>query len=109
MFKMMYWIHSIVWFFLVIVFLLKYFINKINVPILLFRLLYMIMVVTGVGMISLINFPLKFVVKGLLAIGLIVMMELLLRNQKKGISDSWILLIFLLLLNAIVMMAYNLI
>ncbi len=73
------------------------------------RLFYLIMIISGVGMLVMLGFPLLYVFKGILAIMLIGFMEVIVGRRKRSESTKkfWIGAIVLLLV--ILAIGYNLI
>ncbi|MBE3593660.1 MAG: DUF1516 family protein [Candidatus Carbobacillus altaicus] len=69
-------------------------------PVVLLRLFYLVMIVSGVGMLIALQFPLFYIVKGLLAFVLIGMIEMVLARRKKGTVSpvQWGVLLILLVL-----------
>ncbi|SFE63861.1 Protein of unknown function [Bacillus sp. OV194] len=101
--------HSGSWAIMVILFLITYFTKSQKITLMLQRLFYLIMIVTGVWMLSILHFPLTYVLKGVLAIVLIGVMEMLVARKRKGspMPAMWIVLIILLVV--IVLMGYGVI
>ncbi len=73
------------------------------------RLFYLIMIISGVGMLAMIGFPLLYILKGILAIMLIGFMEVIVGRRKRSESTKkyWIAVIVLLLI--ILSIGYDLI
>lgn len=77
------------------------------------RLFYIIMVVTGVGMLISYKFPLIYIVKGILAIWLIAVMELILARsgqetaQGASTGSYWVQLVISLII--VVLIGFNVI
>lgn len=69
-------------------------------PVMLLRLFYLVMIISGVGMLIALQFPLFYVVKGLLALVLIGTIEMVLARRKKdSVSPiQWAVLLILLVL-----------
>lgn len=109
MFQTFYSIHASVWLLLVISFFITYFITKRKVPHIVLRVLYVVMLGTGISMLSLIGFPPTYVVKALLAFALVGVMETMIARKKKGkdTRSIWIVLIIVLVL--ILLMGFNVI
>ncbi|MDM5197230.1 DUF1516 family protein [Fictibacillus enclensis] len=108
MFNILLQSHSGSWAILVILFLITYFTRQ-KITLMLQRLFYLIMIVTGVGMLVQLHFPLHYVLKGILAIVLIGVMEMMVARKRKGnpMAAMWIVLIILLAL--VLLLAYNVI
>jgi hypothetical protein len=106
MFNMFYHSHAGSWFLTILFFLLSYFfmskgkltVSKVIHMIL--RLFSLIMIATGVGMLIGLHFPLTYVVKGLLALILIGLMEMILVRSRKGkaVKPLWITFVIVLIL-----------
>ncbi|WP_059103711.1 YisL family protein [Shouchella shacheensis] len=107
--------HEGSWAFLAILFVVSYFLYRANknragtIIQMILRLFYLIMIVTGAGMLYGYGFPTMFVVKGILALVLIGFMEMTLAKTKRGESAlvGWILVVVTLLL--VVLMGYQVI
>ncbi|SDN25056.1 Protein of unknown function [Fictibacillus solisalsi] len=108
MFNIFYQSHTGSWAILIILFLITYFTRQ-KVTLMLQRLFYLIMIVSGVGMLAQLNFPLHYVIKGILAIVLIGVMEMMVARKRKGnpMAAMWIVLIILFAL--VLLLAYNVI
>ncbi|RXI97747.1 DUF1516 family protein [Anaerobacillus alkaliphilus] len=82
--------HAYFWMLLVLLFFVSFFLYRANIAKgakithMVLRLLYVIMIGTGVGMLVMIGFPLTHIIKGVLAIALIYFMEMILVRTKKG-------------------------
>jgi peptidoglycan/LPS O-acetylase OafA/YrhL len=98
--------HADSWFWILIFFLLSYvFLRKEKTTLEkvakgLFRLVSLVMVVTGIGMLIAFHFPATYVVKGILAILMLGVMEAILGMTKRGkkTGSYWILVIILFVL-----------
>jgi hypothetical protein len=101
--------HEGSWLFVVIAFLLSAVFQGQKVTPILLRIFYLIMLVTGVGMLGMLGFPAVFIIKGILAIILIGIMEMILGRQrrKKPTLALWIL--FVILLVVVVLMGFQVI
>jgi hypothetical protein len=99
-------IHGDSWFWILLFFVLSVLSIKKEKPMLkkvsgiALRLFSALMIVTGVGMVIAFQFPLTYVIKGILAIGMIGIMEAILMMTSKGKKTGpfWIVLIALLAL-----------
>lgn len=100
MYNILYQSHAGSWALLLIFFFLSYFLQKQKWLAMITRLFYLIMLISGIGMLFLLKFPLVFIVKGLLAILLISFMELILvkKKQEKPHTLFWILFVIDLIL-----------
>ncbi len=92
LFNIFYQSHIGSWAITVLLFFLSYFLlNKGKagkIVHMILRLFYVIMIVTGVGMLFGIGFVLTYVLKGVLALWLIYFMEMILVRTKKGVLDA---------------------
>lgn len=73
------------------------------------RLFYVIMLVSGVGMLAAINFDLFYVTKGLIAILMLAFMEVAAGKAKRNENSLGSLFIVLLLLLVVVLMGFRVI
>mgnify|MGYP001943119622 CR=1 FL=1 len=109
--NMLYQSHAGSWAITVLLFIVSYVLLKMGKPKgqkvthMILRLFFVIMVVSGLGMLILYQFPLMYVVKGILAIWLIVMMERILARTEVGgaqtsspVGKYWIQMVIALLL-----------
>jgi hypothetical protein len=84
--------HAYFWVILVVLFFATFFLYRANVAKgakithMVLRLLYVIMVGTGIGLLVLKAFPFTYIIKGLLALSLVYFMEMILVKTKKGMS-----------------------
>ncbi len=101
--------HSGSWGVLVILFLISAIFPKQKISLMIQRLFYLVMIVSGVWMLSLIGFPLQYVIKGICALILMGLMELIVMNRRKGkpTAVAWILLVVFLAI--VLMLAYKII
>ncbi len=106
------------WAFLVVLFLVSYFLLKTQktkaatIVQMILRLFYLIMIISGIGMLIGYGFPVQYTLKGVLAIVLIGSIEGLLGKTKKGTIGTkapayWGVIIALLLL--VILMGFNVI
>ncbi len=110
MFQTLYSIHASSWAILVITFFITYFIQKRKVPHMILRLFYVVMLGTGIGMLSMMQFPATYVVKGLLAVILIAVMEIMLSRRKKQLTlNGFIWGALLAVLTLILLFGFNVI
>lgn len=118
MYNALYQSHIGSWAILVILFFICYFLVKsgkakgAKIVHMVLRLFYIIMLVTGIGMLVNLGFPLMYIVKGALAFFLIYAMEMILVRTKKGTLGSqatmyWAILIITLVL--VVLLGYGVI
>lgn len=94
------------WGAMVLLFILSLILRKQKITVMLLRLSYLLMLGTGIGMIVNIfkasGFQLFYLLKGLLAVGLIGMMEMVVTRVQKGVRVAPVLWIVLVLLLAVV-------
>lgn len=101
LFNIFYQSHAGSWAFIFLLFLLSAIFRRQKVTGMLLRLFYLIMLVSGIGMLIGLGFPLLYVVKGILAVLLIGIMEMILGRLKRGEANGgpmpvfWILLVVL--------------
>jgi uncharacterized membrane protein SirB2 len=71
------------------------------------RLFYVIMIVSGIGMIYIVDYSTQYVMKGLLAIVLIAIMESIVVRRRKGkvVKTYWIL--FAIFLPIVLIIGYT--
>lgn len=100
-------IHSSTWFFLLLLFFLSYFLRNKKVTLMLLRLAAVLMVVSGVGLLVSLQFPGHYIVKGILAILLIAVMEMLIGRQKRGQSTGVFWVINIILIVLVVLMGFS--
>lgn len=102
-------IHSGSWGILIILFLISVIFPKQKISLMLQRLFYLVMLVTGVWMLILMHFPKQYDVKGILALILMATMELIVANRRRGRPTiiAWIL--FVVLLIVILLLAYKIV
>lgn len=109
MFQTLYSIHASVWLLLIISFFITYFVTNRNISKMIFRTLSLLMLGTGISMLYLMNFPLTFLVKGMLAVLLVTSMELLIARKIRHRSTTFIWIIFVLTLTVILLLGFNII
>ncbi|MDN4074901.1 DUF1516 family protein [Fictibacillus terranigra] len=109
MFDMFYEMHRGSWAILIVLFLITYFTKSQKISLMLQRLFYLIMIVSGAGMLVTLNFPLQYVLKGVLAIVLIGVMEMLVARKRKGSPMPMMWIVLIILLAIILMMGYGVI
>ncbi|WP_240377350.1 DUF1516 family protein [Bacillus piscicola] len=93
-------LHSSSWFLLILFFLISYFASGQKVTLMLQRLLALVMIISGIGLLVSLSFPAHYIVKGILAILLIGIMEMLVvrKKKQKGTGFFWVLWIILVAL-----------
>ncbi|WP_028559540.1 DUF1516 family protein [Paenibacillus pinihumi] len=107
--------HSGSWAFLLILFVVAFLLAKggkakgAKIVGMVLRLFYIIMLVSGVGMLIGFSFPLMFIIKGILAVILIGLMEMILgRTQRRENTGMfWILLVIIVAI--VVLMGFGVI
>lgn len=110
--------HAYFWMVLVLLFFVTFFLYRSNVAKgakithMILRLFYVIMIVTGIGLLISYGFPFPYILKGVLAISLIYFMEMILVRTKKGSSEKpmayyWIMCLATLML--VVLIGYEII
>lgn len=109
MFNIFYQSHAGSWAILLIFFLLSYFFQNQKWLAIITRIFYLIMIVSGVGMLVLLKFPLVFIIKGLLAILLIGIMEMIFEKKKKGEPHTVFWLFFAIELILVILLGFNVI
>lgn len=100
--------HAYFWMVLVVLFLMTFFLYRANISKaakithMVVRLLYIIMVGTGITLLYLIQFPATHILKAVIAIVLVYFMEMILVKTKKGFSQKLLIPYWLLCLVALV-------
>jgi len=95
--------HSAAWLIMVILFILSIAFKKQKVTPMILRLFYLIILGTGIGMLINLSFPLTYVLKGILAVVLIGLMEMILGRTKRGegskmpVPAFWVIWVVLLI------------
>ncbi|WP_010269249.1 DUF1516 family protein [Paenibacillus senegalensis] len=109
LFNIFYQIHAGSWAILVIFFLLTCFLRKQKVTGMITRLFYVLMLVSGAGMLYMLGFPMMYVIKGILAVALIAFMEMIQGRLRRGEPTliHWVVMVILLAL--IVLMGFGVI
>ena len=92
--------HSGSWALIPIFFIISCIFLRQKVTSMILRLLYLIMIITGIGMLIKLDFPLEFTIKGILAFILIGIMEkiLALLREKKSTVIYWVIWVILIVL-----------
>ncbi|WLR47275.1 DUF1516 family protein [Halobacillus litoralis] len=106
---MFYSIHASTWLIVVLLFALSMTLKKNTLSKMLLRLTYLVMITTGIVMLVQFQFPVIYIVKGLLALAMIGTMEALLARKRKGESSPFIWVFFVLLLLFVLLIGFNLI
>lgn len=107
------------WAALLVLFFVTFFLYKKNVEKgakivhMILRLIYIVMIVSGVILLSMMAFPFNYILKGILAISLMYFMEMILVKTKNGTADGktiayyWIMCIVTIML--VVLMGFKVI
>lgn len=101
--------HAGSWAILVLLLVVSYFAPKQKITPMIQRLFYLIMIISGVGMLAMIGFPLLYILKGILAIMLIGVMEVIVGRRKRSESTKKFWIAFVVLLLLILSIGYDLI
>ncbi|MBP1931727.1 DUF1516 family protein [Ammoniphilus resinae] len=107
--------HAGSWFFLILFFVISYILlskGKVGagrITQMLFRLFMLIMLISGIGMLIGFSFPLIYVIKGVLAVALIGIMEMLLGRVKRGEEGKTFWILFVVLLLLVLLIGFNVI
>lgn len=109
MYNIFYQSHAGSWAILVIFFVLSYFFQKQKWLPMILRLFYVIMLVSGISMLVLMKFPLVYIVKGILAIGLIGVMEMLLVKKRKEEPHTLLWVLYSVFLLAVLILGFQVI
>ncbi|PLT31271.1 DUF1516 family protein [Peribacillus deserti] len=99
--------HASSWAILIILFLISYFMNKQKISLMLQRLFYIVMLGSGIGMLIMGHYPGIYFVKGILAIILIGLMEMLIVRKRKEKKHTILWIPFIIVLAAILGIAYR--
>ncbi|MFD0620049.1 MULTISPECIES: DUF1516 family protein [Paenibacillus] len=108
-FNIFYQSHAGSWAILVLMFVISCIFKRQKVTPMITRLFYLIMLVSGIGMLVKLNFPLMYIVKGILALGLIGMMEMIMGRLRRNEPTMMFWIILVVLLALIVCMGYGVI
>ncbi len=96
------------WGAMLLLFFLSLFLRKQKITVMLLRLSYLLMLGTGIGMLINSGFHYFYLLKGLLAIVLIGMMEMIVVNVQKGVSAKPVLwIVFAILIIVVPAMGYG--
>ncbi|WP_409346266.1 DUF1516 family protein [Paenibacillus sp. MBLB4367] len=99
--------HAGSWLITIILFVLSCLFLGQKVTPMLLRLFYLIMLVSGVSMLVLLEFPRTFIVKGLFAIILIAAMEMILGRRRRNQSTKPLWFVFSPVLVFVVLLGFN--
>ncbi|TGA97986.1 DUF1516 family protein [Sporolactobacillus shoreae] len=100
-------IHSSVWGIMILLFIISLIFYRQKIWSMILRLAYLVMIVTGVWMLTLHHFPALYDIKGVLAILLIGLMEMALGRRQKQKSVSLILVFAAIDLILILLIGYK--
>ncbi|MFB4164455.1 DUF1516 family protein [Alteribacillus sp. JSM 102045] len=101
--------HAGSWFFLILFFVISYFFTKQKITLMLQRLFALIMIITGIGTLFFYNFPLLYILKGVLAIILIAVMEMLIARKKRNEPQGGLWAACIILIIAVLLLGFNVI
>ena len=107
MFNILLQSHSGSWAILVLLLVISYFAPKQKISLMVQRLFYLIMLGTGIGMLFILGFPLIYVLKGILAIVLIGVMEMIVGRRKRAESTKMLWIACIVLILVIISIGYN--
>ncbi|SFP86593.1 DUF1516 family protein [Salibacterium halotolerans] len=109
MFDMLQATHEGSWFLLVIFFFISYFVPKQKITLMIMRLFAVIMLISGIGMLLSLGFPLLYIFKGVLALIAIALMEITIAGKKRGEARAGMTGLLVILLILIVLIGYGVI
>lgn len=109
LFNIFYQIHAGSWAILVIFFILTCFLRKQKVTGMITKLFYLLMLVSGAGMLFMLGFPMMYVIKGILAVALIAFMEMIQGRLRRGEPTLVHWLVMVVLLVVVVLMGFGVI
>lgn len=100
LFNIFYQSHAGSWAILILFFVLTCIFRKQKVTAMITRLLYLVMLISGAGMLFIWGFPMVYVIKGILAIVLIALMEMIQGRLRRGEPTlvHWIIMVVVLAL-----------
>ncbi|MBM7644127.1 membrane protein implicated in regulation of membrane protease activity [Scopulibacillus daqui] len=101
--------HGDSWAILVILFLLSVIFKKQKITLWLQRLFYIVMIVSGVAMLAKFGWPGLFIMKGILALILIGLMEMIVVRTKKQKPAAVFWILFIIILIIILLIGYQVI
>ncbi len=113
MYNIFYQSHAGSWAVLVLLLFVSFFAYKQNISLMIQRLFYLIMIISGAGMIVLQftmgSFPLLYIFKGIIAIALIGVMEMIVGRRKRSESTKTHWIAFAVLLLIVLLIGYDVI
>lgn len=89
------------WGVMLLLFILSLVLRKQKITVMLLRVTYLVMLVSGIAMLFYIKFPMMYVIKGILAVALIGVMEMILGKALRGdraVPLLWVLFVILIIL-----------
>ncbi|SDH83249.1 Protein of unknown function [Alteribacillus persepolensis] len=101
--------HAGSWFFLILFFVISYLFAKQKITLMLQRLFALIMIISGAGMLVFYGFPLLYILKGVLAILLIAVMEMLVARKKRGEPQGGLWAACIVLIIVVLLLGFNVI
>lgn len=103
--------HAGSWAFIIILFVVSAIFYRQKITPMILRLFYLIMLVSGIGMLIGYGFPVKYVVKGIIAIAVIGLMEMILGRMKRGqgkeSSTKILFIVWAVLILIVVLLGYG--
>ncbi|WP_026692614.1 DUF1516 family protein [Peribacillus kribbensis] len=103
----LYHTHAGSWAILILLFLISYFASRQKITLMIQRLFYLIMLGSGIGMLILGHFNGRYIIKGIAAVILMGIMEMLVARKRKGKKHAGFWIVFVILLAFILLVAYN--
>ncbi|SFL49563.1 DUF1516 family protein [Salibacterium qingdaonense] len=109
MMNMLQGMHEGSWFLLVIFFFISYFAPKQKITLMIMRLFAVLMLISGIGMLASLGFPLLYIFKGVLALIAIALMEITIAGKKRGEARAGLTGLLVIVLIIIVLLGYGVI
>ncbi|MFD2705978.1 DUF1516 family protein [Salibacterium lacus] len=107
MMNMLQGMHEGSWFLLVIFFFISYFAPKQKITLMIMRLFAVLMLISGIGMLASMDFPLLYIFKGVLALIAIALMEITIAGKKRGEARAGLTGLLVIVLIIIVLLGYG--
>jgi len=107
MFNILYQSHSGSWFILVLLVVISYIFSRQKITPMILRLFYLIMLISGIGMLYAMDFPGKFILKGILAIALIAVSEMLLGRKKRRQPHAILWVVWVVILVVVALLGFD--
>lgn len=101
--------HAGSWAIMILLFIISYFFYRQKITPMILRLFYLIMIISGICLLYGLKFPVLYIVKGILAIGLIGLMEMILGRRSRRESHGVMWIIWAVVLIAILLIGYGVI